>query len=97
MSDAPDPPTITEWNKATVKAAVDWLALQAARVEDHLKINGDEWLEENAPAALRNGLADRMKAIEAAEAGDIIARRSLLRAFHEMLDVGEMPPASLRA
>src|SRR5262245_47389752 len=90
------PPPITEWNKVAVKAAVDWMAQQAARVEHDLKINSDVWLLEHAPAALRSGLADRMKVIEAAENGDVIAHRSLMQAFHQMLDVGEMPPASLR-
>jgi hypothetical protein len=47
---------------------------------------------------LRRGLIERMTVIENAENdGDHIAHQALMREFHEMLDVGEMPPASLRA
>jgi hypothetical protein len=69
------------------------------QVEDKLKEEATaESLLDILCDHLRRGLIERMSVIESAEKdGDHIAHQALMRLFHEMLDIGAIPPASLRA
>jgi hypothetical protein len=56
-----------------------------------------EWLETTLRQFLHQGLIERLKVIEAADAGDEIADAALRQVFAEMLDAGIEPPATLKA
>jgi hypothetical protein len=66
-------------------------------VRDDIRPTNPEWIIGKLRDLLRAGLADRQHTIASARAGDILAHEALMREFHEMLDEGAMPPASLRA
>jgi hypothetical protein len=75
--------TVSQWVE-TVQAR---MAAEASR----------EWLESTLRDFLMRDFINRMQVIEAAEAGDEIADAALARAYHSMMDRGEMPPASMIA
>ncbi len=56
-----------------------------------------EWLQVTLREYLLQDLIDRMKVIEAADKDDEIADAALAYVFHDMMDRGEQPPASLVA
>jgi hypothetical protein len=67
------------------------------RIRDKLVEPPREWLEAQLRDHLRRGLIETQQVVEDAEAGDEIAHAALTRVYHEMLDAGEMPGATLRA
>jgi hypothetical protein len=75
--------TVTQW----VASVQEKMTTQASR----------EWLETTLRHFLLTNLIDRMKVIEAADAGDEIADAALGYVFHSMMDRGETPPASMIA
>lgn len=95
---APTPPTITTWDRAGHKTAVDFVAQEwITRSEDWLDPQVTlQWLEQTVVERVRSGgLLNLMNIIAAAKAGDYVADRALTLAFHSMLNAGEMPPAHL--
>jgi hypothetical protein len=80
--------------------AINRVTIWVAAIRHQLEMRGDEvraWLETQLRARLRAGLTDRQTVIDAAEAGCKLSHEILMAEFHELLDVGAMPPASLRA
>jgi hypothetical protein len=68
-----------------------------ARIEDKLTALPREYIAAQLRERLRRGLTDRQRVIDAAWDGDDLSHDVLMAEFHEMLDEGIMPPASLRA
>jgi hypothetical protein len=66
------------------------------RVQHMLAGSAGEWIATEMRKRLRAGLSERDMVIAAAYAGDALAHEVLMGEFHELLDEGEMPPASLR-
>lgn len=97
---APTPPTITTWDRAGHKTAVDFVAQEwITRSEDWLDPQVTlQWLEQTVVERVRSGgLLNLMNIIAAAEDGDYVADRCLTLAFHSMINAGEMPPQHLGA
>lgn len=87
-------PALVDEEKA-VAAVSQWVAL----VEDKMTAHASRaWLETTLrELLLRDELINRLKVIEAADAGDEIADAALGHVFHSMMDRGETPPASMIA
>jgi hypothetical protein len=78
-------------------AMVEMVAGAIERIEHLLSGSAGEWLAQALRERLRRGLTDRQKVIDAAWDGDDLSHEVLMAEFHDILERGEMPPASLRA
>jgi hypothetical protein len=82
------------------KRAINRMAIMVNKVLPKLEMRRDEvreWLRTLLRERLRRGLTDRQLVVDAAWAGCKLSHDVVMTEFHELLDVNEMPPASLRA
>ena len=92
----PRPPISTGLPSTYEEAMIQEAMLLVERIEDKLTSPAREYIKALLRERLRRGLTDRDEVIAAAEVGDDLSHEALMDEFHEKLDEGVMPPASLR-
>jgi hypothetical protein len=84
--------TLPTYDEMMIQTVTGWIAAVSEQLA-----TGRPWIEATLRDRLRQGLTERRKVIDAAERGCELSHAVLAAEFHKMLDLSQMPPASVRS